>query len=479
MFVLIGLAFAIGLIGWFLWQQARTDEKVALFPRAKLLEKDLGRMQVAFGDAGLNDYEFRNGQVHVPRSQRDRYLKALSTHDALPESSREMYEPEAQSPWATLQQQQESNLLRKKKMIRQLVLQLDFVADAVVDYDELDQASWPPVTKRSAAVVIHPKDGRLLESFQIDAIRSTICGSVAGLTPADIVITDSAAGHAYTAAPSSDKSNDATSLQRLERAKLEQRIRDGLTQFGHGIEAYVNFEDGLRISAAPVAATNSTTPRASSSTDDDHPATPIANRPATIAVPKTNGSPEITGSDASDAANIQRTLVVRIHVPAQCVRDFDQSSTGSQATSDELERPFRILESRIKSVVQPLLAAASLGAVHHHIDVALMREPLSATSNQPSAASSLAAGSKYFPQAALGAAGVVVLLFLARRPRSVHVRQDEQHRISSDRLPRDSSPLRSASDSIPDETRRKLQKMVDDDPDQAAEIIKQWIRDAA
>lgn len=464
----------LALGAWTYWQQTHAETRVSLLPCAKLLEHDLGRMQLAFGDAALNDYEIRAGQIWVPQSQRDRFLKALNTHDALPESSREIYEPDPQSPWSTRQQQQEINLLRKKKMIRQLVLQLDFVAEAIVDYDELVVGEWPPTTRRSAAIVVHPKSGRLLESFQVDAIRHTICGAVAGLQPGDIVITDIAAGHAYVGSNASEQANDPANLVWLERAKLEQRIDDQLSQFGCGIESFVSLEERDTVNTGAIAK-----PQAKATTAQV--ATPIANQPTAI-----GGNPlakELlsTESTEEEKPSDRQVLTVRVRVPEKCVREFAPELIDESKPSDAtLEREFEVLRSRMRAVIQPLLVTGALGASRQQIDISLLRDPLVSVPSQPALLLTWSKWKKYLPAAIVGFAIIVTFAWVVRRPKSITGEQrSASHLPIAGGIPRESFPMRTAENSLPDDTRRKLKQMVDDDPDQAAEIIKQWIRGAA
>ncbi len=454
------------------WMQIQSEPHVSLLAGAKLLEHDLGRMQLAFGGAGLNDFEVRDGQVFVPQSQRDRFLKALNDHDGIPETSREMYEPESLNPWATSQQVQESTLLRKKKMIRQLVLQLEFVADAVVDYDELVDAGWPPTTRRSAAIVVRPQSDRLLESYQVDAIRNTICGAVAGLTPTDIVITDIAAGHAYVGPNPETIASSPEALDWLERAKIEQRIRDQMTQFGQGIEVHVTLENH-------VAAGEPSIPLATTSNRSIGAKVPLANQPATINSAKHEAISSVDPLPDEIASRHRQSIHVRIRVPEQWVREFAQLQASESQGEQTLEQQFQSLQAQIRSSVQPLLAIDAFREKQPLIDVTMIHLSQSPI-DSAALPSAWLTGSTIWP--AVGLVLGAMLIFVFAMAWKFAFRRESRH---DDRLPlgtrpeRKSLPNRQAADSISDETKRKLKQMVDDDPDQAAEIIKQWIRDAA
>ncbi len=262
-----------------IWSQYGIHRQVALLPGARLLDNDLARIQLAFGEAGLNDFEIRDGQVLVERSCRDQYLKALVEHEALPDISRSLYEPDSSIDlWTNRQQQHEMSLNRKKKMIRQMILQLSFVADAYVDLDELTTAGFPPTTTRKVAAVIRPKNDRILESHQIQAIRDTICGQVAGLECGDVVVTDIAAGHAYHGDSVEASDAGTVGLIWLEQAKMTQRIQDQLAQYASDAD----------VKLAMVEASTDSTPQVNPPRESDDPqslAKPnrlLVNHPATL-----------------------------------------------------------------------------------------------------------------------------------------------------------------------------------------------------
>ena len=52
--------------------------------RGNLKSSDLERIQLALGNAGLNDFDIKNGKLFVPKAQRASYLQAVSTHNAIP-----------------------------------------------------------------------------------------------------------------------------------------------------------------------------------------------------------------------------------------------------------------------------------------------------------------------------------------------------------------------------------------------------------
>jgi hypothetical protein len=407
----------------------------------------------------------------VPQSQRDRYIKALSDHDAVPETNGEIYEAPAHSPWATSQQQYESALFRKKRIIRSLVMQLEFVAEAVVDYDELEEPGWPPRTRRTSAVVVRAKNDRVLEAYQVDAIRNTICGAVAGLSPDDIVVTDISAGHAYVGADMDDEPCPTDHISRLRQAKLQQRIEDQLLTFGAGINVSLSMVCEEMESASPKLPTETEI-----EIHDD--SAPIANRPAAVASNSTDVSPS---PETAPTKSPGASLCIKIVVPESCVMSY--STSGTPATyPTTLEKRFQQLQDRIQATIQPLVASEGHLWGNHVLEIVMLPSPPAARPEIAQSIISVEWLKQNSTVLGMGLGSVVLLIgFLFWRVAS----GNQTAATSASAALRDESPdrrmqaARSTNEMIPDETRRKLRQMVDDNPDQAAEIIKQWIRGAA
>ena len=75
-----GLVIVIAMAWWFGVKGNRLTE-VALFDSRELSADEISMMQLAFGKAGLNQYEIANQKIEVPRNQRAEYLKALAEYD--------------------------------------------------------------------------------------------------------------------------------------------------------------------------------------------------------------------------------------------------------------------------------------------------------------------------------------------------------------------------------------------------------------
>jgi hypothetical protein len=426
------------------------------------VDNDLGRIQLAFGDAGLNDFEVRDGQVFVVQSRRDQYLKALAQRDALPDISRNLYETEPTIDfWSNRHQQQELALTRKKQLIRQMLLQLGFVSDAYVDLDQLTDAGFPPKTTRRAAVVIRPKGDRILERHQIRAIRDTICGQVAGLEGDDVVITDIAAGHAYHGESLESSDSSDVGLIWLEQTTMTQRVEDWVARYGEAAEVK------LSIVTTPPGGAALGPPPGENPSRRRVPAKLIVNQPAAL--------PQSLEAAAGPRAPEKSYWVnVAIRIPCPCLAP-DANGVAVPSGEQEIQQ----LKSTVAAEVRALLASDVLDCQPGKIVVDIARAPDPLASNPAVAAGELARWTRTYSLMVLIAAVVALGFTLPRFLRSRPARP-ETVADSADRYLDDDPGIESRGQ-IPlnDEARRRLRRVVEDNPDKAAEIIKQWIRGAA
>ncbi len=470
------LAAIAGTAGWYRWGRVT---RVPLLPHARLVDDDLARMQLAFGKAGLSDFQIRGRQVYVDQTKQDLYLKALAEQDALPDISHSLYEPESSADfWSNRQQQHEKSLVRKKKMIRQMIMQLEFVADAHVDLDELTEPGFPPKTSRKLAVVVRPRAERILERHQVRAIRDTVLGQVAGLERRDVVITDIAAGHAYNAETLDDGALPAgDSLVWLEQARLTQRLTDWLARYSPTADINVRLVEvesqAASPSPAPIAAVAGDSAVAVATIEP--PPTVLVNQPVSIAEEQVADPAASNPPTSAHPAPLGRHFIIqaRVHIPCDC------QTTLADATRPLAESQRRQLESSIAAELRPLLACESLPCQVGTVEVTIEPQPISTA---PAAAQPWGTALGWTRQNSLWAllvAGAALLGAVAwlLRPRSEPQSEPTPAPQYSARVWE--ARERAAHIPLNDETRQRLRKVVSDDPDRAAEIIKNWIRDAA
>ena len=95
-----------------------------------LKTRDLQRMQIAFGQAGLNEFKVKDGVVWVPQAKHSSYLAAVAEHDAIPAELKvadNAITSDAGNPFESRSQKEDRKHLRRKKQIQEMVTRLPFV----------------------------------------------------------------------------------------------------------------------------------------------------------------------------------------------------------------------------------------------------------------------------------------------------------------------------------------------------------------
>jgi flagellar biosynthesis/type III secretory pathway M-ring protein FliF/YscJ len=386
------------------------EPPVALFDSRQLTTDEIGLMQVAFGKSGLNEYEIQGSQIVVPRQQRADYLKSLDEHGAVPYDLRGHDEGSASFDFfQTRSQQRLQQIARKKRTIRDMVLQLRFVERAIVDYDETRGATPFEDMQRTAVVNVSPAGNRMLTMSEVKAIRDTVGGAVAGLHAEQITIIDTFASKSYTGAVASESEqlqpHTVTKMQ-AER-KYETKIRSALTAYPGirvnvevGIDPVVRrVRDERNVASQPVVVEQTiqreTSVRAPSASPSfiNSVFTLGANRGARVSPfpePQERHSTERTQSLANGTFQTTETagpvithVNVSIGLPERCVRYFVDRQAGQQpldAAAEErlTQQVFNQLQEDIRQKVGPLVPPGAEEHGGQHIVVTVDREiPLS------------------------------------------------------------------------------------------------------
>jgi len=223
-------------------------------PMCELLEDcnvsnaDLQRMQLAFGQSGLNGFKVVDNRLMVPKAEHANYLQAITANDAIPEDLRdeETTTPNV-NPFLSRTQQLAIERRQKKQQIRDMVVRLPFVEQAWFEMDQTNMRSAFQRSKQSAVISIRPPENVPLTDNHVDTVKRMIGGAIAGLDLNEIVVIDLSAGYAH------HESDDPglTQQVRFQRIAFEQqriyetRIREVLKEYP-GINVNVQVEANNR-----------------------------------------------------------------------------------------------------------------------------------------------------------------------------------------------------------------------------------------
>ena len=170
-----------------------------LFDGRTFSPRELAKMTAAFQTAGLTGARLAEGQVLVPQANLNAYLVALDAADALPADFDDSLDEIAaeSNPFASRQQTEMGFRLAEQKKLARILSGMNGIDTASVQYAEIKKPGFPPTCDIRAVVAVRAEGKRHLDYEEIEAIRDTVAGYVAGLDRAQVTVSDLNACRAY------------------------------------------------------------------------------------------------------------------------------------------------------------------------------------------------------------------------------------------------------------------------------------------
>jgi flagellar biosynthesis/type III secretory pathway M-ring protein FliF/YscJ len=219
-----------------------------LFEGRSFSFRELAKMTTAFQAAGLREARLTDGQILVPQEKLDAYLVALDAADALPADFDDSLDAVAaeSSPFASRQQTELGYRVAEQKKLARILSGMNGIETASVQYAEVKKPGFPPTSDVRAVVAVRATGNRELTYEEIEAVRDTVAGFVAGLDRDQVTISDLNACRAYPGGdgPGSAGANYAA---RSERARLEEEFR---AKIQNRLTAYPGLIVGVNVQLA-------------------------------------------------------------------------------------------------------------------------------------------------------------------------------------------------------------------------------------
>jgi len=154
-----------------------------LFEGRSFSLRELAKMTAAFQAAGLGEAKMADGRLLVPRAKLDAYLVALDAADALPADFDDSLDEIAadSNPFASRQQTELGYRVAEQKKLARILSGMNGIETASVQYAEVKKPGFPPTWDVRAVVAVRAEGTRELAYEEIEAIRDTVTGFVAGL----------------------------------------------------------------------------------------------------------------------------------------------------------------------------------------------------------------------------------------------------------------------------------------------------------
>ena len=530
-----GLLMTVIIISLAFLFRGQTDSADAyLFGARPLTSGEVSSMTGAFAKAGLNDWENEGNRIRVPRGKRHVYLAALVEGSALPQDAgsawREMFTE--QSPFET----RKTKELRAKYALTQdlgyTIRALTGIEDASVVLSETEAAGFPPRVERRAVITVNATGTRQLEPLQIKQVRDTVAYG-AGIDPHNIVVSDKNAGRSYAGPP---KAGTAEAEQSIFAERVRQREEDIRTKIEKHLEMYpgatvavrVELDEKLRTETESVKVDEKPTAlnvtettvdeRSTSAPNTGRPgAEPngLGNRPATVTGNITETSKNETVSTQQSAAGftvdrtvnaglLEKRVTVSIGIPRthftkiwhqrNPVAAGDTPKLPDAAALTEIETE---IKTSIENAVILLIPPAPKGedsfprvrvTPFDDLPIAEITSP----GFMQSAGSWFAANWQTVAMFALAFFAVYFLRSMIRSAQDTALEDAETKRLAIERaaeLAADGEEEESDTDEFGNSLRSRFQttgrglrdeltELVREDPDAAASVLQNWIRES-
>ena len=477
-------------------QQQASAPMQELLQGSNLQTRDLQRMQIAFGQAGLNEFEIKDGVVWVPQAKHSAYLAAAAEHQAIPAElkvTEGALASDTGNPFLSRSQQEYRQHLRRKTQIQEMVIRLPFVEQAWCEMDQAPRQNAFSKVRRSAVLSIRSNPDCQLRVAHVDTIKQMVAGAVADLAVENIVVIDLNSGFAHldNIDQLTQKQRELHQISANQKRFYESRAQELLRDYpGVKIRVDVAVKEVV-VEAAPTVI--------STFVPVQQVASPVAGANGVVSIEveapeQSNIAP--VGNEVETTVQLDKQLHVFVDIPTESVfaalgepidnrkniTDKARQASIDQQTRTKFERFKRTIADRLLPLFPNEQGKGSrLAEQGNSLDFRLLPAVarVKAASNWQTRAQAWLGAN--WPSIGVLGIGAVLLTLVFRR--SEHFRPAVSGQVTetgyttgtqSDLSAHNENEIQNDPDS-----EVQLTKLIQEDPDSAAKIIETWIRDAA
>ena len=476
-----------------------------LLQGCELKTPDLHRLQLAFGQSGLNDFKVKDGTVWVPRDQHSSYLTAATEHNAIPAEfklTKDLPVSDAGNPFLSRSQREYLKHLRQKNQVQEMIIRLPFVEQAWCEMDQTPRQNAFSNIDRSAVLSIRSTPECQLSVAHVDTIKQMVAAAITDLTIENVVVIDLNNGFAHqdNIDQLSQKQRELHQITVNQKHFYESRLQELLLDYpGVDIRVDVTVNEVL-VDVEPTTNTANTL-------NIKQPAVPSAGANGVVSIEtEAPELPVLVSHEIQTIVELNKQLHVFVDIPTETVYAAlgnpveikkHISARERQASIDQQTKAkFEQLKSTIADRLLPLFPSEStagslLTEQGNSVDFRLVPAIAQAKNTADWKSNAQALFESNWPS--LGVLGIGALLLALVYRRSDQFRSPaNQQSITPEYGPTDSGTSQqsvccahdAASENLPEiqsapDAEVQLTKLIQEDPDSAAKIIETWIRDAA
>lgn len=511
-----------------LWLVRGTPEKAehGLFGGRTFSQTEIAKMVSAFSKANLSGWEIVGDRIHVPSAMKHKYLAALAEENILPDSPYSDIEEamSKDSVFTSMKARDNQINTAKQKAIAKTLTSMEGIEGAFVIYDESPSKSLSRVKNSSALVTIHTKTNEPLDDRQVRSIRSVVVAAYSGLKPSNVSIMDAKAGRAFDGPPA-DGSDPSMYLEQKEKTDdaYLAAIRSALSMYP-GIKVAVSStlspqtnnqmrSKRFEPKTVPFSQKDVTEERQNTTAGPSGVPGAIPNgvnqnsQPVAINSKGDTSKETKTSSESlnvvgetetleSKASFIPETVQASISVPSNYYVDVWNARNPpvpGQPAKTPLAEDLKAIETietkKIENIVEKLLpppkdGEESFPRIHVTTYQNLPETPIQAPSWIDWVLPVVVDNWQAVGMGVLGLVGVVVLRSMMKSAQPGEApapmeEEPEEEKTNEPPPPGVISQLRERFNSTGPSLREELQSLVQEDPDAAATVLKNWIGEAA
>ncbi len=242
--VAVGLCAAI-IAGSLLWLlQWSTSPELVPLVNYEFSYEELDTAEEALRSKGLT-YDIRGTRVYVRSGDRHNALRLLHTSQALPEGS--LFDMETvvtdPNPFISPEARRTAETYAKGNELAKIITTYPFVRRASVMLNEKTRRRiGAPADLPTASVAVTLVSSTELTTDMVDGFAKLVAGAVAGLEPHNVYVTDSRTGRSYSVPhPDDALSHDYLDIVKKREEYLRRKILDRLAYIP-GVKTQVSVE---------------------------------------------------------------------------------------------------------------------------------------------------------------------------------------------------------------------------------------------
>jgi flagellar M-ring protein FliF len=247
----LAIAVVVAVGGWSLFRQVSLGN-ASLLEGHPFTSDELEAAQAAFGAAGLNDFEIDGSRILVPRTQKAKYLAALADGEAMPANFGTLLADATtkSGPFASRSQIDAINKVALERTLANTIRWMKGIKSAAVIYHLPKKTGFRWEGQATAMVTVAPHGEQPLDESQVPKIRDLVAAAIGidagAVTVVDVNGRSYAGGRTDRIGPSAFD-DPYFSRKRSYEANYEQKIQKALSYVpGATVTAHVELDPQMR-----------------------------------------------------------------------------------------------------------------------------------------------------------------------------------------------------------------------------------------